>query len=196
MKYPSIDRLAELQQLIADFAKVERVPPLADNGKLENDVEHSFGLAMTCWYLQPKIAPDLDLLKVLQHALAHDIVELHAGDTYAFDEQALAGKDDRERQALSRLKDEWSDFPELTQHAEDYMDKIDEEARFVKAVDKILPVVMIELGLPNRNVWRERDITLAMERDNKVTMHVSEYISPYYQQLIDWLDQRDNIPKN
>lgn len=196
MKYPSIDRLAELQQLIADFAKIERVPPLADNGKLENDVEHSFGLAMTCWYLQPKIAPDLDLLKVLQHALAHDIVELHAGDTYAFDEQALAGKDDRERQALSRLKDEWSDFPELTQHAEDYMDKIDEEARFVKAVDKILPVVMIELGLPNRNVWRERDITLAMERDNKVTMHVSEYISPYYQQLIDWLDQRDNIPKN
>ena len=49
MDYPSIDRLAELQQLIADFAKVKRMPHLADNGMEENDVEHSFGLALTCW---------------------------------------------------------------------------------------------------------------------------------------------------
>lgn len=196
MNYPSIDRLAELQQLIADFAKIERVPPLADNGRLENDVDHSFGLAITCWYLQPKIAPELDLLKILQHALAHDIVELHAGDTYAFDEAALADKDARERRALAQLKSDWPDFPELSAHAEDYMDRADEESKFVKAVDKILPVLMIELGLSHRNTWAERQVTLEMERENKVTIHVSKYMKPYYELLIDWLDERGNIPKD
>lgn len=196
MNYPSIDRLAELQQLVADFAKIERVPLLADNGRLENDVDHSFGLAMTCWYLQPKIAPELDLLKILQHALSHDIVELHAGDTYVFDEAALADKDIRERQALAQLKNDWSDFPELTAHAEDYMDKVDEESKFVKAVDKILPVLMIELGIEQKDTWQERGVTLEMERENKVTIHVSKYLSPYYELLITWLDERGNIPKN
>ncbi len=55
---PTIDRIAELQQLIADFAKVRRVPELADNGYNENDVEHSYGLAMTCWYLHPFLVPE------------------------------------------------------------------------------------------------------------------------------------------
>ena len=87
MDYPSLNRLAELQQLIADFAKVKRVPHLADNGQPENDMEHSYGLALTCWYLQPKIAPELSLSEILQYALAHDIVELHAGDTFIFDDE-------------------------------------------------------------------------------------------------------------
>lgn len=192
MDYPSIERLAELQQMIADFAKVKRMPHLADNGQPENDVEHSFGLALTCWYLQPKIAPKLDLLKVLQHALAHDIVELHAGDTFIFDDKNWATKDERERAALGQIADDWPDFPELAEHAEDYMNKADEEARFVKAVDKLLPVIMVELG--EKDIfWNKHKITLQMERDNKVTIHVSDYMSPYYDMLIDWLAKRGHM---
>lgn len=194
MDYPSLDRLADLQQLIADFAKVQRVPHLADNGQPENDVEHSFGLALTCWYLQPKIAPNLDLLKILQHALAHDLVELHAGDTFIFDEENWATKDERERAALERITHDWPDFPELAEHARNYMDKVDDEAKFVKAVDKLLPVIMVELG-EKEAFWKRHNITLEMERDNKVTVHVSDYVSPYYEKLINWLDERGNIPK-
>jgi putative hydrolases of HD superfamily len=194
MDYPSLDRLADLQQLIADFAKVQRVPHLADNGQPENDVEHSFGLALTCWYLQPKIAPNLDLLKILQHALAHDLVELHAGDTFIFDEENWATKDERERAALEKITHDWPDFPELAEHARNYMDKTDDEAKFVKAVDKLLPVIMVELG-EKEAFWKRHNITLEMERDNKVTIHVSDYVSPYYEKLINWLDERGNIPK-
>lgn len=190
--YPSIDRLADLQQLIADFAKVKRMPHLADNGQPENDVEHSYGLALTCWYLQPKIAPELDLLKILQHALAHDIVELHAGDTFIFDEENWATKEDRERVALKQVAKDWPDFPELARHAEDYMNKADEEAKFVKAVDKILPVIMVELG-EKEAFWNKHKVTLGMERDNKVTIHVSDHVSPYYEKLVDWLDERGHM---
>ncbi len=194
MDYPSMDRLADLQQMIADFAKIKRVPQIGDNGVAENDVEHSFGLALTCWYLQPKIAPELDLLKILQLALAHDIVELHAGDTFIFDEEKLATKEQRERAALEQVRSDWPDFSELAKHAEDYMDKIDEEARFVKAVDKILPVIMVDIG-EKAVFWDRHNVTLDMERNNKVTIRVSDYVSPYYEKLIEWLDERGNIPK-
>lgn len=192
--YPSMDRFAELQQMIADFAKIKRVPHLADNGVRENDVEHSFGLALTCWYLQPKIAPELDLLKILQYALAHDIVELHAGDTYVFDAARSATKEARERAALDQIAGEWQDFPALTTSAGGYMDKVDEEARFVKAVDKILPVVMIEIGRGEEH-WRELAVTLRMEEEHKKSILISDNVAPYYGLLIQWLDARGNIPK-
>lgn len=192
---PSMDRLSDLQRMIGDFAKVLRVPPLGDSGRPENDVEHSYGLAMTCWYLQPKIAPDLDLLKIFQYALSHDIVELHAGDTFIFDETLVASKDRRERDALERIRHDWTDFPELADHAAGYIDKIDPEARFVKAVDKLLPVIMIELDAKPIEFWENLRITLQMERDNKVTIHVSDHMSPYFELLLDWLDERNNIPK-
>lgn len=193
--YPSMDRLAELQQLIADFARVERVPHLADLGRAENDVEHSFGLAITCWYLQPKIAPELNIGKILEIALAHDIVELHAGDTFVFDTERSATKDQREREAAEQIAKDWPDFPELVERTVEYMDKASEEAKFVKAVDKILPVVMVELG-EKTAYWKRHNITLQMEVDNKKTIHVSDIVSPYYEKLIAWLDKRDNIPKS
>lgn len=191
--YPSIDRLSDLQQLIADFAKVIRVPPLADTDRPENDVEHSFGLALTCWYLHPKIAPELNLTKIFQYALAHDIVELHAGDTFVFDHANTQSKEQRERDAITKLKQDWSDFPDLTTYAEDYMNKQDEEARFVKAVDKLLPVIMIELDKDPNAFWSNLNVTLGMERDNKVSIRVSEIVSPYYEMLLDWLKLRGHM---
>lgn len=192
---PSIDRIAELQQLVADFSKVNRVVALADTGRLENDVEHSYGLAVTAWYLRGRIAPHLDIGKILRYALAHDIVEVYAGDTFIFDEAGTATKIEREREALARLKEEWQDFSELTDYTEHYMNKMDEEARFVYAVDKILPVLMVELGNPVA-FWNKKNITLEMEHKNKVTIKQSEIIAPYYAKLIEWLEDRGNIPRD
>jgi putative hydrolase of HD superfamily len=195
MKYPSMDRLAELQQLVADFAKVKRAVPLADANDAENDVEHSYGLAMTCWYLHDKIAPELDLSRVLRYALAHDLVEIHAGDTYIFDAQAVATKYKREKAAMRQLEKDWHDFPMIVEFAEGYADKIDEEAKFAYAVDKILPVIMIELSL-DQKTWQEYGINLEMYRKNKITILKSDIAAPYYKKLLAWLDERDNIPKN
>lgn len=194
MEYPSLDRLATLQQMIADFAKVTRVVPLADTNDAENDVEHSYGLAITCWYLHEKVAPHLDISKVLRYALSHDIVELHAGDTYPWDEAAVATKYEREKAAVIKIKSDWPDFDELTTYAEGYQDKVDDEARFVYAVDKLLPVIMIEL-VDAPTIWKNKQLTLSMERDNKITIKQSSIMEPYYDMLLKWLDERGNIPK-
>lgn len=195
MNYPSMDRLAELQQLIADFAKVKRLVPLADANDAENDVEHSYGLAMTCWYLHDKIAPELDLSKILRYALAHDIVEIHAGDTYPWDEERVATKYEREKAAIRQIEKDWLDFPMIVEFSEGYADKIDEEAKFAYAVDKLLPIIMIELA-DAKSIWTKKGLTLQMEKDNKVTILKSDILAPYYEKLIAWLDERGNIPKS
>jgi len=192
--YPSMDRLAELQQMIADFAKVTRAVPLADTNDAENDVEHSYGLAMTCWYLHDKLAPELDLSKILRYSLAHDIVELHAGDTYPWDEAAVATKYEREKAAMRQIENDWHDFTMIVEFAEGYADKVDEEAKFVYAVDKLLPVIMIELA-DAKKIWHDKRLTLSMERENKTTILKSEILKPYYELLLSWLEERGNIPK-
>ena len=194
--YPSVDRLAQLQQMIADFARVERMPHLADLERAENDVEHSFGLAITCWYLHPKIAPELDLLEILKYALSHDIVELHAGDTFAFskDREYVAAKEPRERAALVKIKQDWPDFGDISTYAEQYMDKISEEAKFVKAVDKLLPLIMIELGEGTR-YWKRHGINRNNLATDKQTIKVSKVIEPYYEKTFAWLDKNGNLPK-
>lgn len=191
-----MDRLAELQMFISNFSKVERVLKIAGQNRLENDVDHSYGLALTCWFLQPKIAPDLDLLEIFKLALAHDLVEIHAGDTYAFDEdkEYVQSKGQRERDALEQLKNEWKDFEEITKYSGLYMNRSSEEARFVKAVDKLLPLLMIETG-EGKIHWQAKGLTLAMLREDKKSILISESVSPYYNMFIDWLDQRGNIPK-
>ena len=189
--YPSMDRLAQLQQFVADLARVERVPHLADLGRPENDVEHSYGLALTCWFLAPKIAPHLNLEKIFSYALAHDTVEIQAGDTFIFADAAeLATKSAREDAAIASMKKDWPDFSALTDFAEGYKAKRDEEAKFVYAVDKILPVLMVNLGEKSA-FWTAHKITLEMEREQKQTILQSDIVAPYYQQLLDWMASPD-----
>ena len=193
--YPSVQRIAELQQFVADFSKVQRMIQLADTKRLENDVEHSFSLALTCWFLAPKIAPELSLEKILCYALAHDTVEVHAGDTFIFAPQSvLDSKSDREDQAISQLKEDWPDFPEMALAAEAYKNKLDEEARFVKAVDKLLPPLMVNLG-EKTDFWGKHKITLQKEIESKQSIKVSDIVAPYYEKLVEWISEPDYFYK-
>jgi 5'-deoxynucleotidase YfbR-like HD superfamily hydrolase len=190
---PPIDRLAELQQLIADFADVLRAVPLMNKGRRENDVDHSFGLAITCWYLAPKIAPNLSLEKILQYALAHDFVEIYSGDAFAFDAQAVSKKDGKETEALRELRTEWPDFQELSAAAEAYKNKADPEARFVYTIDKILPAIMVKIG-EDETFWKRHKITReAHEQEKKNKMQYSPEALPYLDLLNKWAAEPDNF---
>lgn len=191
--HPSIDRLADLQQLIINLSKVERVMQFGDTGRKENDVDHSYGLALTCWYLAPKIAPQLNLEKIFKYAIAHDLVEIQAGDTFVFgDSKEIDNKADREAEAIKQLYKDWPDFTEMVDATKGYDDKIDEEAKFVKAVDKFIPLIIIDQG-EGGEFWDRHKITLDMMRENKVTIKVSDHVAPYYDKILDWLEARDNM---
>ena len=80
---------------------------------------------------------------MIRLALVHDVVEVYAGDSMAIgrtDEQQ-AEKDAREKAAFERLKQEWPDFPAMLEAIESYETLNSPEARFVKALDKITPII-------------------------------------------------------
>lgn len=181
-KKPTLKRLLELQSLLHTFQSIERAlyPPYST--RHENDTEHSYNLAMTGWFLASHF-PHLDRDRVIRLALVHDLVEIYAGDTYFYgDEATLASKIKREAAALERLRSEWTDFPEMTETIHSYEQRESEEAKFVYALDKIMPIMVIYLG--NGETWKQDKVThqqLHSAKRDKVT--ASEEINDYYQQL-------------
>jgi HD domain len=136
------------------FAQIDRVPRY-DNGERENDAEHSFMLSLVASELAYMIYPhELNPLLVGQYAMVHDLIELKTGDvpTYRSTPDELEAKERAEHHARAALL---SELPPYTSNlVSRYEDQIDKEARFVRGVDKLLPV-MIDIIGDGRRVMHE-----------------------------------------
>jgi putative hydrolases of HD superfamily len=180
-----IGRLAAFSRLITDLAKVERRVPIPGTARLENDVEHSYHLTFIAWYLIASEKLNLDVPLVLKYALAHDLVEVHAGDTYIYsdDSEHLASKHEREAAAARKLAEDFPEFGELHALIREYEERKTPEARFVYALDKVVPLLIIRDG--NGQAWRDNKVTLEMLIDHKAEkVAVSPEVAPYFDELI------------
>jgi 5'-deoxynucleotidase YfbR-like HD superfamily hydrolase len=188
MSQPSVDDLKRLVTgVVFPFYRIERDIPIPFTaGRQENDAEHSWSLAFIACALAPEIDPGLDIGLVCQFATVHDLVELYAGDTSNFASEAKkAGKADREHKALERLTKEYKRFPWIAETIATYEKQESEEARFVKAVDKVIVLLFdyIEEGL----FYHERKITtqewrLKMQKHReKASKHPGAF--KYYDEL-------------
>jgi putative hydrolases of HD superfamily len=153
-------RLLDLQDEILKFVNIKRQLYLPDNQKgyrRENDVEHSYNLALSAWYLS-QFFPELDQIKVIKYALAHDLVEIHAGDVMAIGrtENQERIKKLKEKEAYKQIKKDWPDFNDLTNSIKDYENKESKEAKFVYALDKLLP--LLNNLLTNGMTWKKHDM--------------------------------------
>lgn len=135
----------KLGKVAMDFARVERVPRYGDN-EPESDVEHSYMLALVAPELAVALELPLDPGKLSQYAIVHDLVELKTGDTptFSISDQDLAIKHSREQAAFEELSRELP--PYTTSLLQQYETQADPEARFIKFVDKLLPLVVDILG--------------------------------------------------
>ncbi len=186
-KRPNIHRILEFHELLLQFQAIHRVTHIPVTFEQENDTEHSYNLAMTAWFLV-QYFPNLDRDHVLRLALVHDLVEVHAGDTYVYADAAIiASKQQREHEALLKLEHAWgTDFPELTQHIKEYEKRASEEAKFVYALDKIMPILVIYLA--EGYTWQKEGITA--KRLDSIKRHkvaLSPEVSPYYDELYELL---------
>lgn len=134
-------------QMEVDLAGVPRVPRLP-NGEVEDDVQHSYSLAILAPELRKKLYPHLDNNKVQGFANAHELLEIATGDVATFNltKKQLEEKRRREEKAKKELLERLTLMPELKQNLEEYERRDTPEARFVRAVDKILPVAMDIVG--------------------------------------------------
>ena len=152
----NLDSVLQFCRLLMQFQAVERYGTEAPKGFRENDAEHSYSLAMMSWYIISTAKLDLDLQKSIQYSLAHDLVEVYAGDTHAFGSSPhKASKKLREDLALRMLGQEYPEFPILTELIHSYESRNDPESKFVYALDKIMPSIMIYLNQSSQYTIRQ-----------------------------------------
>jgi putative hydrolase of HD superfamily len=139
----------------------------------ENDAEHSWHLCLLVLVLAEHAnAPDLDVLKVLKMAILHDLVEIDAGDTFAYDAAGRAGQHEREARAADRIFGLLP--PDQARAFRAIWDEFEEgrtaEARFAAAVDRFQPMLL------NLNTggaaWRKHGIT--EDRVRARNAHIAE----------------------
>ena len=100
------ERLKKQLDFILEVDKVKNIfrqTYLADGNRKENDAEHSWHLALMAVLLSEYSNEEVDLKKVVPKVLIHDLVEIDAGDTYAYDEAGAQTKVERETKAADRI---------------------------------------------------------------------------------------------
>ena len=192
MSRPSVDELQRLiSYVVLPFYQIERATPLRfQPTRQENDAEHSWSIALVACALAPQIDKTLDVGKIAQFATVHDLAEIHAGDTSNFaSEEAKASKDERERLALEKMRQDLAAFPWICQTIEAYEHQTSAEAKFVKSVDKLITLIIdfLEEG----EFYKENQITLEewkarlQGHREKARGHDAAFV--YYEQMWDLL---------
>ena len=131
--------------LEADKSKqVFRQTYISDGSRKENDAEHSWHLALMCALLHEYANAPIDVAKTMTMVLIHDIIEIDAGDTYAYDDAGNETKRAREVKAADRLFGLLPDDQRkwLRGLWEEFEEGESAEARFALALDKIQPVLL------------------------------------------------------
>ena len=157
----NLERLEKQIRFIVEIDKVKNIfrqTYLADAGRRENDAEHSWHIALMAYLLREYVEGAVDVGKVMLMVLIHDLVEIDAGDTYAYDSVGAQTKRDREVAAADRIfgilpKDQGTYFRELWEEFEAYETP---DAKYAHLIDNFQPLLLNDAadGLS----WQEHQV--------------------------------------
>ena len=191
------DRFEKQLQFILEIDKeknILRQTHLSGHGRRENDAEHAWHMAVMIWLLREYSNEAIDPAKAMMMALIHDVVEIDAGDTYAYDAKGLATQKEREEKAAQRLfgllpEEQGRELRALFEEFEGYASP---EARFVHTMDKLQPLL---LNHSNGGAdWREHNVCRSqVEGRHKKSAQGSKEISDFVMGLIDENVKKGNI---
>ena len=165
---------------------IQRQTYLADGSRKEDDAEHSWHLTLMAFVLAEYANESVDVLKTMKMVMLHDVIEIDAGDTYAYDTAANATKRERELKAAKRIfgllpEDQESDYRALWDEFE-AMETM--EAKFANCLDKIQPILLTNQA--HGKSWKEHGVQKSqiMGR-NARTGEGSQELWTYVKKLID-----------
>ena len=188
------ERLKKQLDFILEIDKeknILRQTHLSDHGKRENDAEHAWHMAIMAYLLKEYSNEPIDVAKVMIMCLIHDVVEIDAGDTYAYDAEGLKTQKAREEAAKERI---YSLLPDdQKQDLQALFDEFEErktpEAKFARALDNLQPLLLNNSN--DGGDWREHQVTEAQVYGRqRRTAEGSEKLYEVTDQLI-----RENIAK-
>jgi putative hydrolase of HD superfamily len=137
--------MVDLGRLALAFGRVNRSTCHPDGVTPESDTDHTVMLGLIGCALAQQYFPDLDRGLIAQYILVHDVTEVYADDTCtlrSLSPVAQAQKERREQEAAQRISSEFSErLPWVPDMVAEYEDRKTPEARFVKALDKLMPKI-------------------------------------------------------
>lgn len=173
--------------LEADKEKnIFRQTHLTGHGRNENDAEHAWHMAIMAYLLREYANEEIDLAKTMMMILIHDIVEIDAGDTYAYDSEGKKTQEEREKKAAQRLfsllpEDQAAELSELFREFEENETM---EARFAKTMDNFQPMLLNHSN--GASDWKEHGVARSqVMKRNERTHAGSEEIWSYMKDIID-----------
>lgn len=182
-------RLEQQMQFIIEVDKLKQITRqsyITGGSRKETDTDHSWHLAMMCALLSEYANEKIDVLKTMEMVLIHDIVEIDAGDTYAYDAAGNQSKRQREVAAAERI---FHLLPEdqavyMRQLWEEFEAQDTPESRFANTLDKIQPIMLNDAtgGVS----WREHGVKESQIMGRNARTHEgSEQLWEYARGLIE-----------
>ena len=153
-----MERLEQQLKFIVEIDKVKNIfrqTYLADGERKENDAEHSWHIALMAYLLREYSEEPVDVPKVMLMVLIHDLVEIDAGDTYAYDSEGAKTKREREVKAAERIfgilpEDQGAYLRELWDEFEEYETA---DAKYAHLLDNFQPLLLNDAS--NGKSWKE-----------------------------------------
>lgn len=154
-------RLEQQIRFITEIDKVKNIfrqTYLADGARKENDAEHSWHIALMAYLLQEYAEEPVDVPKVMLMVLIHDLVEIDAGDTYAYDPEGAKTKREREVRAADRIfgllpEDQGTYFRALWDEFEAYESA---DAKYAHLLDNFQPLLLNDAS--GGKSWSEHEV--------------------------------------
>lgn len=164
---------------------IKRQTYLSDGVHKENDAEHAWHMAVMALILSEYANEKIDLLRTISMILIHDVVEIDAGDTYAYDEEGKKTQEERERKAADRI------FGMLPQEQGEYLKSLwyefeeqkTPEAKFARTMDCIQPLMLNDAT--EGKSWVEHGICLSQvlnrnQNTSKGSQELWEYVREHF----------------
>ena len=156
------DRLPKQLAFILELDQeknILRQTHLSNHGRRENDAEHAWHMAIMAYLLQEYSNAPIDVAKVMLMCLLHDVVEIDAGDTYAYDEKEKETQKAREEAAKERIygllpEDQKECFQQLF---EEFEARETAESKFAHAMDNLQPLLLNDSN--NGGDWKAHRVT-------------------------------------
>lgn len=183
-----MERLQQQMNFIVEVDKVKNIirqTYLSDGRRKEDDAEHSWHLALMAVLLKEYSNEEVDLARVIPMVLIHDLVEIDAGDTYAYDNAGLATQRERETKAADRIfgmlpEDQGKWFRSLWEEFEAYETA---DAKFAHVLDNCQPLLLNDAS--GGKSWKEHSVHKnQIYTRNKHTAEGSRKIWEYMKKLV------------
>lgn len=158
-----LDSLLKFTALAEEMDSIARRTKIADGSRAQNDAEHSWRIALMALLFKEYFAQDVDERKAALLCLAHDLVEIYAGDTFAYDAAANVGKEEREEASAQKLFGQLPDdiAKKLRALWEEFEQFKTPESRYANCMDRLEPFLNNSLSLTG-GTWAEAGATVAM----------------------------------